>query len=416
MRSAAHTRLGVRAASIALAICLLSSLVAAHVRAEDAPKVVLAHYMPWYASKEVSGQWGWHWTMGRFDPDRREAASHDRPLVGLYDSNDPHLLEYHALLMKFAGFDGAIVDWYGIADFRDYATLHRSTLHLVRFLKKAGLVFAVCYEDQSAGKMVEANALAADDDTARGIEVMSWLQRNWFADDAYLKLEGRPVLLVFGPQHFGRDQWAAMFADLPERPLLFALPHRARDVGADGVFAWPPVHGGREIEPGEWRSYLHELYARGAKGERVVAAAFPGFRDIYAEAGVHGSYGRLDPRGGRTFDETLDLAWCSDARIVQVVTWNDHGEGTSVEPTESHGYRHLEAVQSRARRQRGAGFPYAENDLRLPAMLHDLRKKHAGDTNLTAVLDTVSDLLFASKCGEARRMMESLADERSPRL
>ncbi|MCP5542219.1 MAG: hypothetical protein H7A52_18910, partial [Akkermansiaceae bacterium] len=56
---------------------------------------VLAHTMPWYASKPVSGAWGWHWTMDRFDPDtirpdgRREAASHDEPLIGLYDSGDP---------------------------------------------------------------------------------------------------------------------------------------------------------------------------------------------------------------------------------------------------------------------------------------------------------------------------------------
>ena len=44
-------------------------------------KLVLAHYMPWYESKAVSGQWGWHWTMNKFQPDkvvqgRRELASH----------------------------------------------------------------------------------------------------------------------------------------------------------------------------------------------------------------------------------------------------------------------------------------------------------------------------------------------------
>ena len=62
-------------------------------------KLVLTHYMPWYESKAVSGQWGWHWTMNKFQPDkvvqgRRELASHYRPLIGAYDSNDPHALEF----------------------------------------------------------------------------------------------------------------------------------------------------------------------------------------------------------------------------------------------------------------------------------------------------------------------------------
>src|SRR4051794_10159154 len=65
---------------------------------------LLVHYMPWFESKPVSGHWGWHWTMGRFDPERsdregrREIASHSYPLVGPYDSADPDVLEYHTLL------------------------------------------------------------------------------------------------------------------------------------------------------------------------------------------------------------------------------------------------------------------------------------------------------------------------------
>src|SRR5689334_4515096 len=76
---------------------------------------------------------GWHWTMGRFDPERigpegrREIASHSYPLVGPYDSADPDVLEYHTLLMKVAGIDGVVADWYGSEDFNDYAAIHRRT-------------------------------------------------------------------------------------------------------------------------------------------------------------------------------------------------------------------------------------------------------------------------------------------------
>ena len=78
---------------------------------------ILAHYMPWYMAKPHSQLWGWHWTMGTFDPEKREngrptIASHYHPIIGPYDSADPDVSEYHALLMKLAGMDGVVVDWY----------------------------------------------------------------------------------------------------------------------------------------------------------------------------------------------------------------------------------------------------------------------------------------------------------------
>ena len=62
-------------------------------------KILMSHYMPWYASKPISGHWGWHWTMNHYNPDkvdadgRRSIASHDYPLIGTYDSSDSDVLE-----------------------------------------------------------------------------------------------------------------------------------------------------------------------------------------------------------------------------------------------------------------------------------------------------------------------------------
>ena len=100
------------------------------VFAEDRPRaLILAHYMRWFESKPISGQWGWYWTMNHFDPEvidrsgRRSIASHDYPMVGPYDSADPDLLEYHTLLRKVAGVDGVIAEtldgFRGDGDFDD---------------------------------------------------------------------------------------------------------------------------------------------------------------------------------------------------------------------------------------------------------------------------------------------------------
>ena len=61
-------------------------------------RLLMAHYMPWFEADPAHARWGWHWTMNHYAPaheanGRREAASHYTPLIGLYDSNDPDVLE-----------------------------------------------------------------------------------------------------------------------------------------------------------------------------------------------------------------------------------------------------------------------------------------------------------------------------------
>ena len=112
-------------------------------------KIVLTHYMPWYSAKPVEGEWGWHWTMDHSDPNdvrwngRRKIASHDYPLIGLYDSGDKQVLECQIQQIKLAGIDGVIIDWYGVHDLNDYRMIHENTKKLVAIIKRAGLRFAI---------------------------------------------------------------------------------------------------------------------------------------------------------------------------------------------------------------------------------------------------------------------------------
>lgn len=372
-------------------------------------KLVLTHYMPWYSAKPFSSHWGWHWTMNRFQPDkvgkdgRRDAASHDRPLIDLYDSGDPDALTCQALQMKFAGIDGVIIDWYGIESFNDYSVIHRNTRTLIPILKRAGLRFAVCYEDQSIKHMVNGGKLSADASVNHGRSVMKWLDENWFSDDAYVRIDGRPLLLVFGPQHFDGPQWNSVTSAAASRPLVHTLPHLAKKFQAAGPFGWPPVTGGKNVSPEKWRDYLARLHARSGTGESVISVAFPGFHDIYQEAGLHDSYGHIDHRDGKTFTETLDLTLTSDAKVIQIATWNDYGEGTVIEPSRNHGYRYLEELQRRRR------SPFSPDDLRLPTRLYKLRQQHAVNRRAQEQLDEATELLFAAKCDEARALLEALS-------
>ena len=384
-----------------------------HLHAQDSSKMVLVHYMPWYASKPVSGHWGWHWTMNYFNPDeilangQREIASYDYPLIGPYDSNDPHALECHALLMKFAGIDGAIIMWYGLEQFADYGMIHRSSQHFVKHLKRAGLQFAVCYTDETIRLMVKRKYLSEQEEVAHGQKVMKWLADNWFGDEAYVKLNGRPVLLIFGPQYFTIDQLTKIMSDLSPPPILYGLPHLSDETAMDGVFGWVPVWGGSESLPDDWHKYFDYLYTRGWADESVIPIVFPGYRDIYEEAGKRPSYGFIDHLDGETFAETFDFALKRNSPIIQIATWNDYGEGTVVEPTREFGYRYLEHIQKHA----DDDFPYGPDALRLPVILYQLKKRHERHPARMKELERATDLLFVGKYNEARSVIEAVVEE-----
>ena len=40
-------------------------------------KTVMVYYMPWFTARPYSENWGWHWTMNHFNPDRVNAAAPD---------------------------------------------------------------------------------------------------------------------------------------------------------------------------------------------------------------------------------------------------------------------------------------------------------------------------------------------------
>ncbi len=312
--------------------------------------LVLVHVMPWFESKSVNGHWGWHWTMGKTEPDKGALASHDRPTFGPYDSSDPAILATQVALMKAAGIDGAIIDWNGPDGFDDYAMIHRNTAHLIAELKKAGLKFALCVEDNPGNRLIQERKLTRAQATTKVAAAFSWADTHWLNDPAYVRLTGRPALFIFGPQFLSEAEWPAIRATLNSNPLTFALPHLSRRPGTDGAFAWVPVSEGKAVTATTWSAEHAALYAAERKaGRPFVAVAFPGYRDFYAQAGAGKSYGAIDYRDGQTFAESFDLAMKSGSLIVQVATWNDYGEGTGIEPTTERGTRDLEVIMRRLR-------------------------------------------------------------------
>ena len=118
-------------------------------------KTVLVHYMPWFSLPKTEIRSGLHWTMNHRDDlvkwdGTREIASHDYPLIGLYDSATSST-RCQIQQMKLAGIDGVIIDWYGIDLINDYPMIHENTKLLVSIIKRV-------YSSRSATKIGRSNS------------------------------------------------------------------------------------------------------------------------------------------------------------------------------------------------------------------------------------------------------------------
>ena len=144
------------------------------------PLPIYMHYMPWFQTPASQGgtggsQWGWHWRMNTQNPNvvdatgKRQIASYYYPKIGPYDSTDPHVIEYHSLLMKYSGIDGVLIDWYGVQGSNgDVNSLLTASNAFVNKSNSYGLSFGVVLEDRFARHLADEQ------------ENMRYLRDNYF--------------------------------------------------------------------------------------------------------------------------------------------------------------------------------------------------------------------------------------------
>lgn len=348
---------------------------------------VYAHYMPWFVAPEASGVWN-HWTMSANALANGNLASHYTPLTGAYSSTDVDILDYQCLLMKYSGIDGVIIDWCGSANKNDYPTIEKGTAAMVNATRKAGLKFAICYDEQTAlnaGTYPDVN-----DAVVQGRLDMTYLQNNYISKSNYLMEKGSPVLLIFGPARVtGVSDWATILFPL-KNVLVAALNPSAMNSNTQkdspGTFLW--VNPNPDYSAvSSWTPYLGD--------------AMPGFWDVYKEHGGT-SYTTYDREGGALFTHQLSAAKDAGLKYLQISTWNDYGEGTTIEPTSEYQYKYLTLLQQ------FTGVVYDQKSLELIYKWYTLKKKYAGNTIKTTVLGNAYQYLIALQPDHAKSLIDAL--------
>lgn len=361
---------------------------------------VYMHYMPWFQSKEVSGYWGSHWKMANKNPEivdangKREIASHYYPLIGPYDSKDPDVIEYHLLLMKYAGVDGILIDWYGSHNVNDFRVNLIGSNAIIDKVDDTGLSFGIVYEDFTAGVVEDKTTKTA---LEAGTADMDYLKTNYFTNSQYIKIDDAPLLLTFGPREFKTpDQWSQMFSSLSPKPKFLPLWGHGAYTGDNdsGEYSW--------IDFTDGQTDLDNFYNKVFYMDVMIGSAFPRFHDYYVEGGVGSSYGYVDYSNGDVLRNTLAKATQRQLKYLQLATWNDFGEGTIMEPTLEDEYECLEILQDYT------GVSYGREELELIHEYYLKKKEYKTDTAVLEKLAEVFDHLVALEVDEAKAILEEI--------
>ncbi len=245
-----------------------------------------------------------------------------------YNSSDPAEIHAQVADMYSRGYAGAIMDWYGSGSVLNTTALNFKQEVETNWLGK--FTFAIM---EDGGALTNYAHSAGCDVTAQMITDLNYIFSMFEGSQAYLRMNGRPVVFFFGQEAYYVD-WAKVRASVPGNPLFIFRNRNAYIEGiADGGYAW--------VEPkatGEYDynlPYLDDFYttAQSQPNKTVVGAGYKGFNDTYAAWS-----------GNRVMFQDCGNAWLTSWAEMgkfystsnqlpnaQTVTYNDYEEGTETE-------------------------------------------------------------------------------------
>jgi hypothetical protein len=327
----------------------------------------------------------------------RQIASNYYPLTGPYASSDTAIIDYQLLLMKLSGIDGVLIDWPGTGtnngNANDLPLNERNTKAFAARVAKAGLTFALVYEDNFLSKVTN-KIVQADSD-------LIYAQRTYFSSASYQKVNGSPLLLVFGPQQITTGtNWNTVFSSLTTKPSFFPLQYKSNlTTGASvGEFGWVDSNNLTTLN-----AFNASSYNPGIK----ITDAYPGFNSFYTAGGWSGPTFVIAANGSSTFQTTLGLSLAVSNQYLQVTTWNDYGEGTMIEPTDSttggFGYSLLTALQ-----QKLGVSSLTQTDLQAVYKLYQLRQTYVGNAVKLGALNQVYYYMVSLQMAKAEALLATL--------
>ncbi len=315
--------------------------------------VVGAYYYPWYTP-----------------PRWKDQPTADTPKLGTYSSGDRKTAAQHIAWARQADIDFFIVSWTAPGTVEN-DNLKRT---LAPELEKAHYRFAVLYETQlalglPAARPIDLGHTLPNATTAGAtlIEHFDYLAQVYFPRKSYLRIEGRPVVVIY----VARDLVNA-------GPCLKALRQRLGKHGidpfliADVVYWAPPetldwgllkehfqavtaynMYAPAKANRGDFLDAVREQFgaaerAASASGLHLIPNVMPGYDDTRLRGPGRPVVDRL---GGEFYRKGWAMASefaGPQQPFVFVTSFNEWHEGTELEPSAEHGETYLTLTREQA--------------------------------------------------------------------
>ena len=354
-----------------------------HPWREGQPKII-AFYLPQYHQFKENNEWHGRgfteWTnVTKAVP---QFMGHHQPQlpidVGFYDLSTPKIMYRQVELAKQYGLYGFCFHYYW---FSGGKRLLETPIFNWLHNKDLDFPFCLCWANENWSKlwdggnrevlMKQESRVEDAPDFFRGI--LPFLQ-----DERYIRIGGKPLLIIYRPNLFTKENWLAFANTLREKAVEAGLPglflsmvgvdyfdDKTSDWGFDALVEFPPmrithlreyVKDGNPVNP-DFKGYVYTMenaIRSGAIFENkitdvpVFRGCFPRWdntsRKAYSNASVYLQSSEL-------YKKWLSglLKWekehnSPDKQFVFINAWNEWAEGAHLEPDSRYGYAYLEAT------------------------------------------------------------------------
>jgi len=274
------------------------------------------------------------------------------------------VISKHMDWMTGHGVDFLILDWWGV-DNSDHRFINKVNLELVMANPLASETqFSVVYE---SGHLVNLRPVGIDFDDptilTHFLSDMSYLARNYLSHPRFLRIQNRPVVLLYLAQTYKgnvanaiRQVRVQMKQTIGADPYLVGLHDGLQDPQFDLLDPYDAACNWVNMFWGENREYYNEIqtqrhdsawlsYAH-SHGREFVPSALAGFHRIVPDF----STGALLPvlqRSPQRFAKQLQIAlnYLDTNNMLVIPTFNDWYENAQIEPNVEDDFKYLETLR-----------------------------------------------------------------------
>jgi hypothetical protein len=277
----------------------------------------------------------------------QSAECTDHPLVPGYSHtdqsdamlDDPTAIAWHIDQARSAGIDGFLVSWCGGENGGELN--HRLSL-ILDVAQERDFRIAVYLETTP-----DPNDRSVHPDIVR--DWITYAISTFGSHPAYMRVDGRPLIVVYNSNSAPISTWRDMFAELCANGYEASYLAMSRD--PDDLTVFDGLHTYAILDVNELASTnavigsatrYYSLFDDEPQQRIWAATVLPGFDDCpysFTSTLV------VERDNGAYYRSTFDAALESDPDWIIIMTWNEFGENTHIAPSERYGNQYLEITK-----------------------------------------------------------------------